>query len=261
MSAARLVPAALALGVLFAPAARAQTIAVNVTSVTAAPGATVDVPVTVSPGPEGLGILGIQLRMELGAAVVQSSSFVSSSGWLWWWGAPAQNAGSIFAAAAAAGVAPVGAGGGTLATLRIVVRPDAIVGTDLPLTLSTMAFNEGSPAASVTNGLLRVRTGGVDAPGPDARDVALSAPAPNPARTPVRLGFTLARAEPRARLDVLALDGRLVRVLGDGAASAGRHDHVWDLRDGAGEPVPPGLYFARLQAAGATRTRRLAVLR
>ncbi len=251
---------ALALLIAARPTVAAD-LTVTVPTVSVAPGGTVDLPIAVSPGPGGLGILGIQMRLQLGSAVVQSASFLTGDGWIYGWGGPATNVNADFAAAAAAGVGPLDSASPNVATVRVVVRGDAALGTDLPLTLTTMAFNEGSPSVQVVNGVLRVRTGGVGVPDGAASGLALAAPSPNPARTPLRLGFTLPRAAARTRLDVLSVDGRLVRTLADGALPAGVHDRTWDLRDTRGGAVPAGLYFVRLEADGGRRLARLAVLR
>jgi hypothetical protein len=42
--------------------------------------------------------------------------------------------------------------------------------------------------------------------------------------------------------------------------SAGRHEWVWDRRDGAGARLVPGVYFLQLEAEGVTRNRRLVLL-
>ncbi len=68
---------------------------------------------------------------------------------------------------------------------------------------------------------------------------------PNPART--RVTFVLPATAPAARVRVLDARGRLVRSL---ESSAGRAQ--WDLRDGAGRAVGPGVYWG---VAGALRTR------
>lgn len=99
-------------------------------------------------------------------------------------------------------------------------------------------------------------------------DVAPAAPAglwfrapwPNPARERVSLGFGLPAAG-RVRLAVHGVDGRTVRVLSDGALAAGRHDIAWDARDARGHAVPAGVYFARLEIAGAVLERRFAIVR
>ena len=89
--------------------------------------------------------------------------------------------------------------------------------------------------------------------------LALSAPAPNPARVRTRFAFTLPRAG-HTRLDVLDLAGRRVRSLADGMRTPGSQWLDWDLRDGAGRAVPPGLYLARLSGESGVVTRRFVVL-
>lgn len=241
--------------------AAAQSIGVIAPVVTAAPGSTVDLPIETVPGPAGLGIVAAQIRMELGASIVQSSSFVTGEGWLWTWGAPARNANAGFAVAAAAGTTPVPAGTNRLATVRVVIRPDAPVGSDLPLVLSIAQFNEGTPAAEVTHGVLRIRTGTVDVPAGVQGRLALSAPSPNPARDAVRFGLRVAQGGPMVRLAIVGLDGRLVRTLAEESIGAGEHERVWDLRDERLRAVPPGLYLAVLESARERHVRRIAVVR
>lgn len=245
---------------ILAPGA-AQAVGVVAPIVTAAPGATVDLPIETVPGPDGLGIVAMQVRLELGASIIQSSSFVTGEGFLWTWGAPARNTTAAFAVAAAAGTVPVPVGSSRLATVRVVIRADAPVGTDLPLTLSQMQFNEGTPVAEVSHGMLRIRTGSLDVPIAGTAGLALSIPAPNPARGAVRLGMRVARAGERVRLRILSLDGRLVRTITDEVLAAGEHERVWDLRDDRGRAVAPGLHLAVLESAGERQVRRVAVLR
>ena len=89
--------------------------------------------------------------------------------------------------------------------------------------------------------------------------LALASPFPNPARGFVRLGFDLPRRE-RARLEILDVQGRRVRVLADGSFAAGRYAHGWDGRDAAGRRAPPGIYLARLEAESGRAARRFVVI-
>lgn len=102
----------------------------------------------------------------------------------------------------------------------------------------------------------------VSVPGGDAAPAGLRlAPArPNPARGAVRVTFELPVAA-HARLELYDVRGRLVRTLVDGARPAGEHVARWDGRDGSGAPAAAGVYFVRLEAAGATRSARFALLR
>lgn len=80
--------------------------------------------------------------------------------------------------------------------------------------------------------------------------------APNPSSGATTLSFDL----PMPRHVSLALygtDGRLVRRLVDQDLGAGRHQAVWDGRDGKGRRVAAGVYFARIRAGEFEATRRV----
>lgn len=112
-----------------------------------------------------------------------------------------------------------------------------------------------SPVATVTPS----GTTAVDG-GPARTELALASAAPNPAARSTTLRFTLPSAA-RLSLGVFDASGRLVRGLAAGERTAGEHAIAWDLRDGAGQAVGAGLYFARLECAGRTLVRRIAVTR
>ncbi len=88
----------------------------------------------------------------------------------------------------------------------------------------------------------------------------LDPPMPNPAGASARFSYELPR-DGTARLEILDLAGRRVRLIADQALRADRYVGGWDLRDDAGRAVAPGLYLVRLAAAGRFATRRLVVLR
>src|SRR5262249_12319992 len=52
-------------------------------------------------------------------------------------------------------------------------------------------------------------------------------------------------------LEIFDVSGRLVRRFDEQFAIAGQHDIVWDGRDAQSRLVSNGMFFARLQAAGA----------
>jgi 1,4-alpha-glucan branching enzyme len=83
---------------------------------------------------------------------------------------------------------------------------------------------------------------------------------PNPARGATSVTFGLPAAG-HARLELYDVRGRRVRTLVDGARAAGEHVARWDGRDEAGAPAAAGVYFLRLEAGGATRRGRIALLR
>lgn len=95
---------------------------------------------------------------------------------------------------------------------------------------------------------------GVD--GTPAPRAFLALGGPNPSQGGTVLRFGLATAG-RANLAVYDAAGRRVRTLVAGAVAAGEHVASWDGRDEAGRAVAAGLYFARLEAPGDTRTVRL----
>lgn len=90
--------------------------------------------------------------------------------------------------------------------------------------------------------------------------LALSAPAPNPARGGTRVALTLAAPGP---VDVAVFDvgGRRVRTLAEGLRPAGRIDLAWDTRDEAGRAAPPGVYLVMARVTGAEASTRIAVVR
>jgi hypothetical protein len=95
---------------------------------------------------------------------------------------------------------------------------------------------------------------------PASTSLAALALHPNPARGPVAVRFALARAA-TARLEVLDLHGRTVRVLADGPLAAGEHARTWDGADREGRPLPAGAYWVRLAAGEVHATRAALRLR
>lgn len=95
---------------------------------------------------------------------------------------------------------------------------------------------------------------------PPAATVELAGPAPNPTGTAARLEFAIPRGGD-VRLSILDLQGRHIRELADGHVEPGRYARRWDLADGNGRAVAPGVYFALLTAPGGTLTRRFAIIR
>jgi hypothetical protein len=91
------------------------------------------------------------------------------------------------------------------------------------------------------------------------RKIELSPPSPNPARHLSRLAFKLPKEQP-VGLVLHDMQGRRVRTLASGSATAGGHSITWDLRDSRGNPVAPGIYFVRLEAGGQVLTQKLLVV-
>jgi poly-gamma-glutamate capsule biosynthesis protein CapA/YwtB (metallophosphatase superfamily) len=83
----------------------------------------------------------------------------------------------------------------------------------------------------------------------------LRAPSPNPFGASTWIEYRLS-GRARVRLDVFDVTGRRVARLVDEERPEGAHRVSWDGRSAAS-----GLYFVRLEAAGAVRTRKVIVLR
>jgi hypothetical protein len=90
--------------------------------------------------------------------------------------------------------------------------------------------------------------------------VALHPAWPNPIAGQTVLRYDLPARGPVA-LTVHSVDGRVVRTLAAGEAGPGPVEVVWDGRDGSGERVASGLYFARLEACGVARSEKVVVLK
>jgi len=88
----------------------------------------------------------------------------------------------------------------------------------------------------------------------------LAPAAPNPFGGVTEAELFLAEAGP-ATVAVYDVRGRRVTTLLDTDLGAGIHRVSWDGRDENGESLASGVYFMRLQAAGQTQVRKLALTR
>jgi hypothetical protein len=102
--------------------------------------------------------------------------------------------------------------------------------------------------------------GTADAGATSPRELALSAPAPNPLRGACAMQLALPRAA-RVTLAVHDAQGRRVRTLVADALPAGEHPVTWDGHDDGGHRVADGIYLVRLACEGRVITRRIAALR
>ena len=93
----------------------------------------------------------------------------------------------------------------------------------------------------------------------DGPAITLSAPRPSPAFAVAELAFSLP-APAHVRLAAYDLEGRRVATLADADFAAGTHTLRWDLRDRSGNRLRPGVVLVRLEAPGATLTRRLLII-
>jgi len=85
--------------------------------------------------------------------------------------------------------------------------------------------------------------------------LSLGMPRANPFRDRLQVPATFPGGE--ARVTVWDLQGRLVRVLMEASVPAGVRELEWDGRDGVGRPVPPGMYFLRIEAGGASAGQKV----
>lgn len=88
--------------------------------------------------------------------------------------------------------------------------------------------------------------------------LALRAPWPNPSRGMVEFAYFLPSSA-TVRLSVHDVTGRSIAVLVNGAQAAGDHVHHWKPKDRSGRPLPAGVYFTRLAAAGKAVSRLFVV--
>jgi hypothetical protein len=100
-------------------------------------------------------------------------------------------------------------------------------------------------------------TGGISAvPDGMPRAMAISGIAPNPFNPRTTIHFDVARPG-TVRLGVYDVRGHLIRDLVSGRMAAGRHEAVWDGRDGGGRSAAAGVYFVRMNAEGRSLTQKM----
>lgn len=83
---------------------------------------------------------------------------------------------------------------------------------------------------------------------------------PNPFNPSTAIPVSVERAG-NARLEIVGVDGRVVRTLHDGDLAAGNREFRWDGTDAAGQGVASGVYLARLLSADGIQSRRLVLLK
>lgn len=130
----------------------------------------------------------------------------------------------------------------TDAYVEVVARDDAgNSGADLSDAAFTIAATTEVPVSGRVAGLV------------------LGPVVPNPMTGTARMSFELPE-EADARLEIFDIQGRRTAVLAEGVRPAGRHELVWDGRDGD-RRAEPGLYFVRLVVADRVLSRRFVRIR
>jgi hypothetical protein len=94
---------------------------------------------------------------------------------------------------------------------------------------------------------------------PPVTEFALGGVRPVPSAGSTTIQYQLPRESP-ARLFVLDVRGRVVAVLVDGVAPAGRHAAIWNGR-AATAPAPAGVYFVVFDAGGRRFHRKVVLAR
>jgi hypothetical protein len=91
------------------------------------------------------------------------------------------------------------------------------------------------------------------------RTVDLANNYPNPFNNQTCITVTLTQPQD-IRVEIIAVDGRLVRVLAEGIWPAGSHRMYWDGKENDGKPIAAGVYFYRLQNAKGIQVKRMLYL-
>jgi hypothetical protein len=99
-----------------------------------------------------------------------------------------------------------------------------------------------------------------DVDGAELTGVVLERNRPNPFNPVTAIRYAVPARE-RVELSVYDVAGRRVATLVDGEVDGGYHDAVWNGTSDSGEAVATGIYFARLSAAGETRTQKMILLK
>jgi flagellar hook capping protein FlgD/NHL repeat-containing protein len=134
------------------------------------------------------------------------------------------------------------------------------------LVVDGIAVGATGKVFTVDDGLERVRVFdaglslgcvvGVDDQRPAAPPRTVLEVSPNPFRGAATIRVEL-RDAAAARVAVLDISGRIVRVLHDGPVARGARQFDWDGREGSGARAAPGAYFVQLVAGNQRLTRAL----
>lgn len=150
------------------------------------------------------------------------------------------------------------------AALLLEVNPD-LSNMEIIDALRSTASQSGAPDRLMGYGIVDVAAAAagvsVDiARGLSPAGLVLHPAVPNPFNPTTTIAFELPEASP-VTLAIYDVQGRRVRTLVDGTRRAGPHAEVWNGERDDGRPVPSGVYFYRLTAAGAERSRKMVLLK
>ncbi len=111
--------------------------------------------------------------------------------------------------------------------------------------------------AYIFQGVISAVEDGVPGAGPLT---TISSIYPNPFNPTTTIDFSLTRSGP-VRVEIYAIDGKLVRLLLSDDRQAGDHQVQWDGSGNTGSRVPSGAYFCRVLGAGESDTQPLLLLK
>ena len=83
---------------------------------------------------------------------------------------------------------------------------------------------------------------------------------PNPAANATRFEYVLDKSS-KVRLDIMALNGKIINTLVDNVQEKGHKILLWLLVDGSGNNLPDGIYFYRLTVGEKAYTGKISIIR
>jgi hypothetical protein len=138
------------------------------------------------------------------------------------------------------------------------VDPTPVLHGNLQIHVSSCTSLPGVPDAPARKNA-KAGSGG-SAAASEVATLSFAAPGPNPAADHVMLRYALPR-DGKVSLAIYDVAGRLVRSIATGSYTPGQYAVSWNLRDQADQPVPNGVFFARLAAGDRVITRAVTVAR
>jgi hypothetical protein len=133
-----------------------------------------------------------------------------------------------------------------------------VIGTRYYYRISTFDFSGNQSAFSPEFSALvtSVENGGSAIP----TEFALQQNYPNPFNPETRIEYQLP-APGNVRLSIYTVLGQEVRRLVDRSLPAAYHTVVWDGRDNAGNPMPSGIYFYRIESGSFTAMKKMLMMK
>jgi hypothetical protein len=83
---------------------------------------------------------------------------------------------------------------------------------------------------------------------------------PNPATNSIRIDFNISDDEV-IKLEIININGEIVKTIADGFMEPGRHSILWDTKDENGNLLPGGIYFYIFKAGKFSNFGKIAIAR